>query len=166
LKALTELLARSHDRAGFDCGVVALNKYLHQFALQDQQRGLATTFCQLAAGTNTIVGYYSLAAHSILLVDLTPALQQKAGVYPQVPVALLARLAVSSHYQEKGVGRVLLTDAFWRIMTAPLACHGVVVDPSDVAIGAFYQRLGFVPLGTSTNRLFLPLATLRQAAKY
>ena len=51
-----------HNRKGFDCGVKALNRYLQQVAGQDQKRNLSKVYV-LAEG-ESIVGYYSLSAHS------------------------------------------------------------------------------------------------------
>jgi len=39
---ISRLDARQHDRAGFVCGVVALDDYLHQRAGQHQHDGIAT----------------------------------------------------------------------------------------------------------------------------
>ena len=39
-----EPLARRQDRAGFDCGVPALNDYLQGYAMQNHERGGAKTF--------------------------------------------------------------------------------------------------------------------------
>ncbi len=39
-----ELLnADKHDRTSFDCGIPTLNRYLQNYANQDQKRGLAKT---------------------------------------------------------------------------------------------------------------------------
>ena len=54
---------KRHQRKSFDCGVVALNLYLQQFANQDQKRGLTRVY--VLAKQQQIVGYYSICAHSV-----------------------------------------------------------------------------------------------------
>ncbi len=39
-----EELTRSHNRAGFDCGVQELNVFLHNLAHQNFKKGLSRTF--------------------------------------------------------------------------------------------------------------------------
>jgi hypothetical protein len=54
---------KRHNRADFDCGVQELNRYLQQFANQDQKRRLAKTYVldswlytQEESSQKTIVG--------------------------------------------------------------------------------------------------------------
>ena len=54
---------QKHDRKDFDCGVIALNLYLQQFANQDQKRGLTRVY--VLAKQQQIIGYYSICAHSV-----------------------------------------------------------------------------------------------------
>jgi hypothetical protein len=42
--AIEELDPKRHDRAGFDCGVEPLNRYLRTLATQHRTKGIATTF--------------------------------------------------------------------------------------------------------------------------
>jgi len=39
-----EPLGSSHDRAGFDCGVTSLNRYLRETARQHVAKGIGKTF--------------------------------------------------------------------------------------------------------------------------
>ena len=43
--------------------------------------------------------------------------------------------------------------------------HAVVVDALDAGAKAFYKRFGFMPLTDDEMPLFLPLGTIRSAAK-
>ena len=46
-----------------------------------------------------------------------------------------------------------------------LGIHAVVVDALDAEAKTFYERFGFVPLTDDEMRLFLPMSTIRSAAK-
>jgi hypothetical protein len=46
-----------------------------------------------------------------------------------------------------------------------IGVHAVVVDALDVEAKAFYERFGFMPFTDDNLRLFLPLSTIRAAAK-
>jgi len=57
-----EALTRHHDRAGFDCGVPALNEYLRRYARQNHDSGGAKTFVAVAPEAPTIIlGYYTIS---------------------------------------------------------------------------------------------------------
>jgi len=47
----------------------------------------------------------------------------------------------------------------------PFGIHAVVVAALDAGAKTFYERFGFVPLTDDEMRLFLPLSTIRSAAK-
>ena len=77
-----EPLASIHDRASFSCGVSALDPYLQQQAGQDLKRNLAAVFVLTADG-NTVAGFYTLSAHSILAAELPPDLAKKLPRFPR-----------------------------------------------------------------------------------
>ena len=61
-----EALTRQHDRASFDCGVKALNEYLHRYARQNHESGGAKTFVAVAPATPVVVlGYYTISPGAI-----------------------------------------------------------------------------------------------------
>jgi predicted N-acetyltransferase YhbS len=82
-----------------------------------------------------------------------------------IPVALLARLAVSTRYQGVGVGRSLLLDALQRVLRASdeLAIRAVVVDALNDYGASFYRGFGFVSSDLAGNTLVVSLQTLRRA---
>ena len=59
-----EPLGTGHDRAGFSCGVSALDNYLQRQARQDMERRLAAVYVLTSDG-KTVAGFYTLSAHSI-----------------------------------------------------------------------------------------------------
>ena len=77
------------------------------------------------------------------------------------------RLAVDQSAHGRGLGRYLLRDALTRSLdlAEKLGIHAVVVDALDAEAKTFYERLGFVPLTDNEMRMFLPMSTIRSAAK-
>jgi len=153
---LIEILdPKRHNRADFDCGVPELNRYLQQFANQDQKRGLAKTYV-LVDGTK-IGGYYSLAAHSITYENMPPDI--RIGRYKDVPFLLLGRLAVDKEFQGKRYGHAMVYHAFkiTKNIAQSVGILGMVVDAKDEKAVAFYRRFGFRCIEGSSNRLVLPI---------
>lgn len=159
-----EPLGPQHDRAAFSCGRPELDRYLQRQAGQDHRRNLARIFVALGDGPGVIAGYYSLSALSIAIGDLPPAQARKLPRYPDIPAALLGRLAVDTGYQGRGLGGILLVDALKRVVTVggELAIHAIIVEPLDADAAAFYRKYGFLDFPERADRLFLPAATARQ----
>ena len=100
-----EALTRHHDRAGFDCGVPALNEYLQRYARQNHDTGGAKTFVAVAAERpGTILGYYTISPGAIEFAKVPASLTKKLGRY-EVPVFRLGRLAVSMTCKKEDWGR-------------------------------------------------------------
>jgi len=161
-----ELLSRSHERGGFDCGEPELNTYLQRQAWQDMRRGVARVFVARNASSPRVVGYFSLSAASFSCQDLPVETARRLPYYP-VPAALLGRLAVDNACQGGGLGKFLLFDAFYRVLQASdiLAVYALVVDAKHARARAFYEHFGFLSFPATPSRLFIPLETLRQGAK-
>lgn len=106
-----------HDRTAFDCGTPALNLYLRNYALQNQKRGIVRNYVTTHPCDKVIVAYYSLVYASISQ-KLLPAKQVKGLGKYDVPVMLLARLAVDQREKGKGLSKALLKDAILRTMQA------------------------------------------------
>ncbi|MBM3568970.1 MAG: GNAT family N-acetyltransferase [Alphaproteobacteria bacterium] len=161
---IAPLDGKIHDRAAFSCGAPALDRYIREYASQDVKRDTARVFVALRAGSPAVCGYYSLSATSFRRDDLPADQAKRLPLYP-VPAALLGRLAVDDGFKGKGLGAHLLMDAINRILlaTQTLAIHALVVDAKDDAAVAFYRKYGFLPFADGTRRLFLPMATIRNA---
>ena len=100
------------NSAGFSCGIEALDRYFKQQAGQESRRHAASCFVGVHATDGAIGGYYTLSATSVLLEDLQDHLRRKLPRYPDVPAALLGRLAVDDvRHRGQGLGKLLLYDA-------------------------------------------------------
>ncbi len=155
-----EPLAAGHNRSRFSSGVAPLDQYLIERASQDVKRRVATCFVAADIVTGAIAGYYTLAATSVALADLPIDVAKKLPRYPQVPGALVGRLAVDRHYRGMGLGGQLLTDAILRAARAELGIFVIVVDAKDDNARDFYAHHGFTTLDFGGHRMFLqiPLA--------
>ena len=70
-----ELLAKTHDRDGFDCGSEPLNLFLKQTARQHAERGISRSFVLVdedAAVPNPILGFFLLNICLIESESLAP----------------------------------------------------------------------------------------------
>ena len=157
---LIAALGPDHDRAGFSCGVEALDRYFREQVTQDVRRRATACYVAIDAATSRVAGYYTLAAGGVLLSDLPEALAKQLPRYPSVPVARLGRLAVDTAYRGRKLGAALLWDAVARSLRSEIAVFALVVDAKDDRAGSFYRHHGFVPFGGRLGQLVLPLAKL------
>ena len=147
-----------HDRAVFDCGVPALNLYLRNYALQNQKRGIVRNYVTTHSDDKSVVAYYSLVYASLDQQLLPPKLVKGLGKY-DIPIMLLARLAVDHRQQGKGLGKALLKDAILRTMQAAemAGLKLLLVHAKDDAAADFYRKHGFEQVLGDPLKLFLPV---------
>jgi GNAT superfamily N-acetyltransferase len=155
-----EKLHRSHAIDSFDCGREALNRFLIRFALQNQQAGASQTY--VAVTDEEVAGYYTLVVGQ---VDFEKALQRltKGLARHPVPIMLLARLAIATQWQGKGLGAGLLKDAMLRTLQAAeiAGIRAFAVHAKDDQARAFYEHFDFVPSPADPYHLFRLLKDLR-----
>jgi predicted N-acetyltransferase YhbS len=84
-----------------------------------------------------------------------------------IGIVLLARLAVDTTQQGKGLGKALLFDALTRIEAAAdiVGIRAVMVHAIDEAARKFYEHFEFEPSPTDPFQLLLLLKDLRKALK-
>lgn len=156
---IVRLAPAQHDRAGFDCGEPSLNRYLREQAGQHQRDGIATTHVLADDGApGDILGYLTLAAAQMDLLDLQPADRKRLPNYP-VPAVRLARLAVARAAQGHDHGRLLVGHALnvSLQLRAALGVNVLLVDALNARAAAFYQRYGFRETLDHALTLYLPL---------
>lgn len=105
-----EPLADHHVLEGFDCGAASLSLWLLEHARQSAAGGSARTYAVLDGEQDRVVGYHALAAAAISPADATARARRGQPRYP-IPAVLLARLAVDTSVQGRGIGAFLLHDA-------------------------------------------------------
>jgi GNAT superfamily N-acetyltransferase len=158
---IIEKLRRDHPLEGFDCGQPDLNRWLIEYALQNQGSNAAQTYLGIVDGV--VVGYYSLAAGQVEYADAPERLRKGLARHP-VPIMLLARLAVHKDWQKKGVGRALLKDAVLRtVQAADLAgIRALAVHAKDDAARRYYLQFDFLPSPADPFHLFVLLKDIRK----
>lgn len=158
-----------HDRAKFSCGVEVLDNYLKTRANKEQQNRLNVTY--VAAGMSQqeslkpISGFYTLSNSAMKRECLPFTMQKNVPPTYDIPSIKLGRLAVDSKFQKQGIGKILLQNAFTRIleMSALTGIKCVEVVAKDKNAENFYKKFGFIPLEKSTM-LVLPIETLVKAS--
>ena len=120
----------------------------------------------LADEHGAIAGFYTLA-NTALDVSLVPA-DLFDGEVPRhpPPTLTLAWLGVDSHFRGGGLGTQLfaraLADGLHAFETVRFVA--VIVDALTESNVAFYESHGFRRVPGTTNKLFLPAATLIEMA--
>ena len=156
---VVEALSRDHVRAGFSCGVEALDRYLEVQAGQDVRRRIANCFVARPAQSLEIAGYYTLSATSIATPDLPEAITRRLPRYPLVPAVVIGRLAIDRRHSGRGLGAALLFDAIRRSASVDAAVFAIVVDAKDESAVRFYEHHGFSRFASRPLSLYLPMAT-------
>lgn len=154
-------LGPHHLLEGFDCGKTALNDWLLRHARQAQNSGSAKTF--VVTDGDRVTGYFSLTVGQIDILEAPERIRQGMGYYP-VPVVILARLAVSTLYQGRGIGLGLLKDAIRRtmMMAEHAGIRAMLTHPIDEEATRFYTRFGFVASPLRDQQLLLLLKDARK----
>lgn len=156
-----EKLQGDHTLDAFDCGVQELNRFLQQFALQNQQAGASNTYLGLVG--ETVVGFYTLAVGGVAHEDAPKRVTKGLAKYP-VPIMLLARLAVDRHWQRQRIGSGLVKDAMLRTLQAAevVGIRAIIVHAKDEKARQFYEQFDFVPSPTDPLHLFVLLKDVRR----
>ncbi|HDS1130722.1 TPA: GNAT family N-acetyltransferase [Stenotrophomonas maltophilia] len=154
-------LDTSHTLENFDCGKPVLNDWLLRHARQAQTSGSARTF--IVQDDQRIVGYASLSVGQVHVLEAPARISRGMGRYP-IPVALLARLAVSKADQGRGIGVGLLMDAIQRTLfvAEQVGVRAILTHPLDEEAARFYLRFGFEPSPSGDQQLLLLLKDARK----
>src|SRR3954451_13195363 len=141
LVSAPEPLAPDHELDVFESGVATLDEWLKRRARRNELEGASRTFV-ICAGRR-VVGYYSLAAGSVLHVVATGKVRR--NMPDPVPALLLARLAVDQAWSGKGLGADLLSDATLRALGAAesIGVRAILVHAISDRAKTFYEKHGF-----------------------
>jgi GNAT superfamily N-acetyltransferase len=150
-----ESLHRTHPRRLFRCGEEKIDEWLATKAIQHQEKRLSVTRVLLGRAA-AIAGYYTLATGQVDFCDLPPEVAKQLP-RRNLPVAVLAWLAVSSDHQGQWLGRLLLAQALRDCHEAgkTFAFIAVILDCINDAAKTFYQHWDFRELPGHPHQLFL-----------
>jgi GNAT superfamily N-acetyltransferase len=154
-------IGTGHDCSAFSCGEPALDGYLLRYALTNDRAGAAKTFVVTGEG-DEVIAYYSLAAGQVTYSDAPERLKKGLSQNP-VPIILLARLAVDTRWQRKGIGRSLVRDAIRKVLNASqyIGIRALAVKAKDEKAAAFYRSIAFEPFPGDPLKLALLLKVAR-----
>ena len=162
-------LGEDDEVENFDCGDDALNNYLKRHAWINQQK-ISIGVSYVAADENAplfVLGYFTLAMASVPR-DAFPK-KYVRGLPPyDLPLILLARLAVDRRFGGRGIGHALISEAL-RIslrVADEVGCRCIITDAYRNR-ASWYARYGFVPIEgaaqSGPQRMFLDIRTVRAA---
>jgi GNAT superfamily N-acetyltransferase len=154
-----ELLSNHHLLTDFSCGIDALDDWLKRRAFVNQTSGATRTF--VTCIDDRVVGYYALASGGI---SSESALGKFRRNMPNpIPVVILARLAIDSSCQGRGLGRALFRDAGVRIDRAAdtIGIRGIIVHAISAEAKNFYLAVGFNESPIEPMTLMITLTDLR-----
>lgn len=156
------LLTATHDVSQFACGRPHLDGFLRQHALENQKSGKSRTYVA-TRGDTAVVAFYSLAPGAVTPLD-APLRIAKGQGSQDIPVIVLARLAVDSPEQRKDLGAHMLLDALRRALEGAEVIGGraVLVHAEDQGVRAFYLHHGFETSPTDDLHLLLLMKDLRK----
>lgn len=161
------LLTERHHTDRFECGKPPLDAFLKELALFNQTQGYTRTFV-IADADYQVVGYHSLCA-GMISREHAPRKVKGHGAPGDIPVALLARLAVDRNHKGRGLGAALLRNALMAVVSTSetIAFRAVMVHALDDDAALFYAKFGFREARGLERTLLLPvkdiIASLAQA---
>ena len=156
-----EPLAGHHDIGDFRSGEASLDDWLKRRARANQVSGASRTY--VLCGATRVIGYYAVAS-GVVAVESAPGRFRRNMPNP-IPVAVLARLAVDSDWQGRGLGRALFRDAARRVAQAAdaIGIRGIVVHAISEEARKFYLALGFDASPSEPMTLMVTLSDIRAA---
>ncbi len=169
MAVIVRRLEESDEVEGFDCGDEPLNNYLRRHAWTNQQKvSIGVTYVAVDESVpSAVLGYFTLATSSVPR-DKFPR-KHVRGLPPyDLPLILLARLAVDKRFRSKGLGHALIAEAFKITLHVAdeVGCRCIVTDAYPAKV-EWYARYGFIPLEgaseSSLQKMFLDVRTIRRA---
>lgn len=134
-----------------------LNDFFQNDALIDQTNLISKT--HVCVYKNHVVGFITLLADTIQVKSIDEIDCVENYGYKKYPAIKLARLAVDSKFERRGIGRFLLLASIGKAISIcdSIGCRYITVDSKKEAIG-FYEKYGFTMLkGDVHNSTFLSM---------
>jgi GNAT superfamily N-acetyltransferase len=158
-----EKLQRTHAVEKFTCGQPELDRFLVRHALQAQLSNASQTYVGLSDAA--VVGFYTIVASQVQHADAPERVAKGMPRHP-IPLLVLARLAVHSDWQGRGLGAGLLLDALGRTLQVAdlVGVRALAVHAKDSGAASFYRHFGFMPSSTDPRHLFMLIKDIRAMA--
>ena len=143
------LIRRLEERdevESFDCGDEPLNTYLRSHAWSNQQKSsIGVTYVAIDDDAPRIVlGYFTLATASAPR-DIFPRKHVRRLPPYDLPLILLARLAVDRRFSGRGLGHALISEAFHISLRVAdeVGCRCIVTDAYPHRMASHGRRARF-----------------------
>jgi ribosomal protein S18 acetylase RimI-like enzyme len=155
-----EQLTRKTRLNTFSCPIEEYNEYLLHEAFRSQNDQMALTWLLLERSTGAVASYMSIIADAIKLTATEKELHNLDYPFKTVPAMKIAKLAVSSSFQEKyrGIGSLIIEmaiDIAEACNEQYFACRFITVD-ADIEhnenVLNFYLKNGFIPNEETNNK--------------
>lgn len=155
----------------FNCGDEPLDNYLKRHAWANQLKSsIAVTYVAIDEGAPfSVIGYFTLATASVPRGAFPKKYVRGLPPY-ELPLILLARLAVDRRFSGKGLGRALISEVFKIAVRVAddVGCRCIIADAYLDRVD-WYVHYGFVALEgaaeSGPQRMFLDIRTIRMALK-
>src|SRR5215472_17909091 len=155
----------------FDCGDKPLNNYLKRHAWSNQEKSsIGVTYVAVdESAPRAVLGYFTLATASVPRASFPKNYVRGLPPY-DLPLILLARLAVDRRFAGRGLGHALISEAFKIALRVAddVGCRCIITEAYRDRVD-WYARYGFVPLEGAAEggrqRVFLDIRTIRMALK-
>jgi hypothetical protein len=136
------LLVAVDEVEDFTCRSSEQTSWLRRHALQSPSAGGTKVFVVTPDTSNRVVAYYAWRMAQLDIEASPLRLRKGSGRYPQ-PVALLARLAVDTEHERRGLGAGLLVDAITRLLSISedIGCRGLLIHAEAAEARDFHLHL-------------------------
>src|ERR1700727_2198517 len=145
----------------FDCGDDALNNYLKRHAWTNQEKSsIGVSYVALDEDApRTVLGHFTLAMASVPREAFPKKYVRGLPPY-DLPLILLARLAVDRRFAGRGLGHALISEALRiSLRVADEVAFGSIITDAYRERVSWYARYGFVAIegaaATGPQRMFL-----------
>jgi len=130
-----------HDVASFESRSDEQTLWLREHARQAHGARSAHVMVVTPQASDVVVGYYAWCMASVSVAHVPARVAKGVGRHQQ-PLALLARLAVSTEHEGRGLGHALLADVVFRTIEAAevIGCRGLLVHCETDEARAFYLK--------------------------
>jgi ribosomal protein S18 acetylase RimI-like enzyme len=157
---LLEQLSEKINLNSFSCFVEEYNEYLQNEAMISQNDQMALTWLFRERSSGDIVAYMSLIADAIKLSTSEKELHNLDYPFKTVPAMKIAKLAVSTFFQERyyGIGSLMIEMAIEIAVACNeqfFACRFITVDADiehNEGVINFYLKNGFVSNEETNNK--------------
>ncbi len=157
-----ESLNQEHLIADFDCDDGKKNRFLKEFALQNNKGGLGRTYVAITPTEDKrVYGYYTISSSAVKFESLPPS--KHLPRYP-LPAILIGKLAIDKTAQKQGLGTALLFNALRRATTVAEEIGVFLIEIKAVNERAknLYLKIGFLEMFDEPMKLYLGIKKVRQ----